>query len=78
MALASLWPGIVSLAARAVRGSLRGMTISSNPYRGFRFPREVIEHAVWLALSRKPGREPAAYRIGAMSRKRGERERRIG
>jgi putative transposase len=31
-----------------VRGSLRGMTISSNPYRGFRFPREVIEHAVWL------------------------------
>jgi putative transposase len=24
------------------------MTISSNPYRGFRFPREVIEHAVWL------------------------------
>src|SRR6516162_10469001 len=40
--------GIVSLAARAVRGSLRGMPISSNPYRGFRFPREVIEHAVWL------------------------------
>jgi putative transposase len=36
------------LAARADRGSLRGMTISSNPYRGFRFPREVIEHAVWL------------------------------
>src|SRR5215469_2191360 len=31
-----------------VRGSLRGMTISSNPYRGFRFPREVIEHGVWL------------------------------
>jgi putative transposase len=30
------------------RGSLRGMTISSNPYRGFRFSREVIEHAVWL------------------------------
>ena len=24
------------------------MTISSNPYRGFRFPHEVIEHAVWL------------------------------
>jgi len=24
------------------------MTISSNPYRGFRFSREVIEHAVWL------------------------------
>ncbi|MBV8936671.1 MAG: hypothetical protein JO095_12815 [Alphaproteobacteria bacterium] len=31
-----------------VRGSLRGMTISSNPYRGFCFPREVIEHVVWL------------------------------
>jgi hypothetical protein len=24
------------------------MTISSNPYRGFRFPREVIEHAVCI------------------------------
>jgi transposase-like protein len=23
------------------------MTMSSNPYRGFRFPPEVIEHAVW-------------------------------
>jgi len=24
------------------------MTMSSNLYQGFRFPREVIEHAVWL------------------------------
>jgi transposase-like protein len=24
------------------------MTTSSNPYRGFRFPAQVIEHAVWL------------------------------
>ena len=24
------------------------MTISPNPYRGFRFPPVVIEHAVWL------------------------------
>ena len=24
------------------------MTTSANPYRGFRFPAEVIEHAVWL------------------------------
>ena len=24
------------------------MTISPNPYRGFRFPPEVIQHAVWL------------------------------
>ena len=29
-------------------GRLGGMTMSSNLYRGFRFPREVIEHAVWL------------------------------
>src|SRR6185437_8781012 len=30
------------------RGRLRSMTMSPNPYRGFRFPAEVIEHAVWL------------------------------
>jgi putative transposase len=30
------------------RASLLGMTTSSNPYRGVRFPAEVIEHAVWL------------------------------
>ena len=24
------------------------MTSSPNPYRGFRFPAEIIEHAVWL------------------------------
>jgi putative transposase len=24
------------------------MIASSNPYRGFRFPAEIIEHAVWL------------------------------
>src|SRR3954469_23265025 len=24
------------------------MTTSPNPYRGFRFPAEIIEHAVWL------------------------------
>ncbi len=29
------------------RGSLLGMT-SSNPYRGFRYPAEVIQRAVWL------------------------------
>ena len=33
--------------ARSARGSMLGMT-SSNPYRGFRFPAEVIEHAVCL------------------------------
>jgi putative transposase len=30
------------------RGSLRGMTMSSNLYRGFHFSSEVIQHAVWL------------------------------
>ncbi len=29
-------------------GSGLGMTAFPNPYRGFRFPAEVIEHAVWL------------------------------
>jgi len=28
------------------------MTTAPNLYRGFRFPAEVIEHAVWLYLSR--------------------------
>jgi len=34
--------------ALARRGSLPGMTTSHNPYRGFRFPAEIIQHAVWL------------------------------
>ena len=29
------------------RGNLLGMP-ASNPYRGFRYPAEVIQHAVWL------------------------------
>jgi hypothetical protein len=41
------WPGVASLAAPPDRGSLHGMMISPNPYLGFRFPPEVIEHAVW-------------------------------
>ena len=36
------------MAARQGSGSLRGMTASPNPYRGFRYPVEVIQHAVWL------------------------------
>jgi hypothetical protein len=32
------------------RGRLRGMTMSPNPYRGFRFPPEVIENAGWLHI----------------------------
>ncbi|MFL5257163.1 MAG: IS6 family transposase, partial [Rhodopila sp.] len=40
--------GAVRLACRHRHGSLPGMTTSPNPYRGFRFPAEIIEHAVWL------------------------------
>jgi putative transposase len=36
------------LASPADRGSLLGMTMSQNPYRGFRFPPEIIQHTVWL------------------------------
>ena len=28
--------------------NLPGMTTRSDPYRGFRFPTEVIQHAIWL------------------------------
>ena len=34
--------------AGVAHGSLPGMTTPSNPYRGFRYPAELIEHAVWL------------------------------
>ena len=40
--------GVVRLACRLRHGSLLSMTTSPNPYRGFRFPAEIIEHAVWL------------------------------
>ena len=40
--------GIVRLVARSGSGSLAAMTTSPNPYRGFRYPAEVIQHAVWL------------------------------
>jgi len=33
---------------RSSHGKLDAMTTASNPYRGFRFPAEVIEHAVWM------------------------------
>ncbi|GAC1493892.1 MAG: IS6 family transposase [Acetobacteraceae bacterium] len=36
------------MAASAGHGSLSVMAHASNPYRGFRYPAEVIEHAVWL------------------------------
>jgi putative transposase len=41
-------PGVVRLAGPGRHGNLLGMTSSPNPYRGFRFPAEIIEHAVWL------------------------------
>jgi hypothetical protein len=40
--------GLVRLSDPAGDGSVSAMATSSNPYRGFRFPAEVIEHAVWL------------------------------
>jgi putative transposase len=40
--------GVVRLAGPGRHGNLLGMTSSPNPYRGFRFPAEIIEHAVWL------------------------------
>jgi len=36
------------LAGWPEHGSLPDMTTSPNPYRGFRFPAEIIEQAVWL------------------------------
>jgi hypothetical protein len=48
------------------------MTTSWNPYRGFRFPREVIEHAVWLAPPILPqGGAPPRF-LGAGRYRRGE------
>jgi hypothetical protein len=29
-------------------GRVSGMSTTSNPYRGFRFPAEIINQAVWL------------------------------
>src|SRR5918911_1526309 len=40
--------GVVRLAGPGRHGNLLSMTTSPNPYRGFRFPAEIIEHAVWL------------------------------
>jgi IS5 family transposase len=39
---------LVRLAVRQGSGSLPGITTSPNPYRGFQYPAEVIQHAVWL------------------------------
>jgi hypothetical protein len=36
------------LAVSGWHGSLLGITTSPSPYRGFRFPPEIIKHAIWL------------------------------
>src|SRR6188474_2260178 len=40
--------GVVSLAGLLRPWQVAGMNLPLNPYRGFRFPREIIQHAVWL------------------------------
>jgi hypothetical protein len=40
--------GIVRLAEVRAFGRVLGMSTTSNPYRGFRFPAEIINQAVWL------------------------------
>ena len=40
--------GIVRLAKVRAYGRVSGMSTTSNPYRGFRFPAEIINQAVWL------------------------------
>ena len=40
--------GIVKLARSAACGTVMGMSTTSNPYRGFSFPAEIINQAIWL------------------------------
>ena len=40
--------GTVKLARDRVCGRVSGVSTKSNPYRGFRFPAEIINQAVWL------------------------------
>ena len=40
--------GTVKLASVGTYGRVPGMSTTSNPYRGFRFPAEIINQAVWL------------------------------
>jgi hypothetical protein len=40
--------GTVKLASLEACGRVLGMSTTSNPYRGFRFPAEIINQAVWL------------------------------
>ena len=41
--------GLFSWQVWSSHGSVPGMTTSPNPYLGFRFPAEIIEHAIWLS-----------------------------
>ncbi len=56
---------------RPCHGILPGMTTAPNPYRGFRFPAEVIEHAVWryhcFSLSLRDHKTILAPRVVAIS-----------
>jgi hypothetical protein len=40
--------GLSGWQALVGHGSLSGVMSWSNPYRGFRFPAQIIQHAVWL------------------------------
>jgi hypothetical protein len=40
--------GVVRLAGPVMPWHRGGMTTASNPYRGFRYPAEEIQHAMWL------------------------------
>src|SRR6188472_416909 len=40
--------GTVKLATVGVYGRISDMSTTSNPYRSFRFPPEIINQAVWL------------------------------
>ena len=40
--------GVVRLALVGAAWQVSGMRTTPDPYRGFRFPAEIISHAVWL------------------------------
>ena len=40
--------GIVNLTGGGLTGHHRGMNRATNPYAGYRYPSEIISHAVWL------------------------------
>ena len=40
--------GIVNLTGGGLTGQHRSMNRATNPYAGYRYPAEIISHAVWL------------------------------